>query len=189
MSEQESALLALAAFLEKEHVPYMVIGGLANAVWGEPRATLDIDVTVWVDEPGIAAVVEALSEVFHALAGDPVSFVKEARVLPLESEHGVRLDVVFGFLPFERDAIARALAVPVAETPVRFCTAEDLILMKIVSSRERDLADAEGVTLRRIHDLDLGYLEPRIRELADLLGRAEIIRRWESWKAKATGPR
>jgi len=24
----------------------MVVGGMANAVWGEPRATLDIDITI-----------------------------------------------------------------------------------------------------------------------------------------------
>ncbi|MGD1148670.1 MAG: DUF6036 family nucleotidyltransferase [Thermoanaerobaculaceae bacterium] len=189
MSDQESALLALAALLEKEHVPYMVIGGLANAVWGEPRATLDIDVTVWVDESGVAGAVDVLSKAFQVVAEDPLAFVKESRVLPLESEHGVRLDVVFGLLPFERDAIARAVPIEIAGMSVRVCTPEDLILMKIISDRERDLADAEGVTLRRIRDLDLGYLEPRIRELADLLGKAEIIRRWESWKANAVGHR
>ena len=188
MSDQESALLALASLLEREHVPYMVIGGLANAVWGEPRATLDIDVTVWVEEAGVAGTVDVLSKAFRALAGDPLTFVRESRVLPLESEHGVRLDVVFGLLPFERDAIVRAVPIEIAGTPVRVCTPEDLILMKIISDRERDLADAEGVTLRRIRDLDLAYLEPRIRELADLLGKAEILRRWEIWEAKATGP-
>ncbi len=185
MTDLESALVALAAVLERARIPYMVIGGLANAVWGEPRATLDIDVTVWVDEPGIAAAVASLSEAFRPLTGDPVGFVKETRVLPLESEHGVRLDVLFGLLPFERDAIARGVALAVAGTPIRFCTAEDLILMKAVSNRERDRADAEGVTVRRLEDLDLGYLEPRICELAELLGRPEIARRWEEWKSKA----
>ena len=185
MTDQESALLALAAVLEGNHIPYMVIGGLANAVWGEARATLDIDATVWVEEPAIAGVVEELDDVFRVLTGDPVAFIKETRVLPLDSERGVRLDVVFGLLPFERDAIGRAVTFPVAGTPVRFCTAEDLILMKIISTRERDLADAEGVTLRRLGELDLGYLEPRIRELADLLGRTEITQHWAEWKVKA----
>jgi hypothetical protein len=185
MSDQEGVLLRVAAALERQGIPYMVIGGLANVVWGEPRATLDVDVTVWVDEANLAGAVTDLTAAFRPLVEDPLEFLRETRVLPLESEEGVRIDVVFGLLPFEREAIARAVPIVVAGTPVRFCTAEDLILMKIISTREQDLADAEEVTVRRINLLDLGYLEPRIRELEDLLGRGEIARRWEAWKTRA----
>lgn len=189
MSGQESTLLRVAAALDRRHTPYMVIGGLANVVWGEPRATLDVDVTVWVDEPELAGVVAGLCVAFRPMAEDPLGFVRETRVLPLESEDGVRIDVIFGLLPFEREAIARAVAIEVAGAPVRFCTAEDLILMKIISNREQDLADAAGVAMRRMAELDLAYLEPRVRELADLLETPEIMARWSSWKATASGRR
>lgn len=185
MSDQERTLVAVASVLDEHGVPYVVIGGLANAVWGEPRATLDIDVTVWVDEPEIAAVAEVLTSEFDVLVSHPVEFVKENRVLPLSSVSGVRIDVIFGLLPFERDAIRRGVVREVGDGPVRFCTAEDLILMKIVSDRERDRADAEGVALRRMAELDLAYLEPRVRELADLLGKPEIWGRWSAWKERA----
>jgi hypothetical protein len=189
VSDQESALVMLAAVLDENRIPYMVIGGLANAVWGEPRATLDIDVTVWVDESAIAAVAKKLSVVFRVLAEDPIGFVHENRVLPLESGRGVRVDLIFGLLPFERDAVRRAVVRMVAGAPVRFCTAEDLILMKIISNREQDLTDAAGVTVRRMAELDLAYIEPRVRELADLLGNPEITRRWLAWKATAADRR
>ena len=35
--------MSIADVLSGIGIPYMVIGGMANAVWGEPRATLDID--------------------------------------------------------------------------------------------------------------------------------------------------
>ncbi len=185
MTDQETALVGIASLLETNRIPYMVIGGLANAVWGEPRATLDINVTVWVEDPAIAALIEELEDGFRVLAGDPVAFVRETRALPLESGRGVRIDVVFGVLPLERDAVERAVQIPVAGAHVRFCTAEDLILMKLVSSRARDLADAEGVAMRRMGDLDLAYLEPKVRELSALLGRPEIAHRWAVWRANA----
>ena len=72
---------------------------------------------------------------------------------------------------------------------IRFCTAEDLVLMKIISSRDRDHADARAIVLRRLADLDLGYLEPRILELAALLARDDIKRLWEEWKGSAAGGR
>jgi hypothetical protein len=189
MSALEDALLGLVRFLHERGIPYMVIGGMANAVWGEPRATLDIDVTIWVEDREIAGAIGDLTSVFRALSADPIAFVRQNRVLPLESDDGVRMDVIFGLLPFEHEAIQRAVPVPVEGGSVRFCTAEDLVLMKIISSRERDLADARAIVLRRLDSLDLGYLEPRVAELAALLARDDIKRRWEQWRAEAAGGR
>jgi hypothetical protein len=161
----------------------MVIGGLANAVWGEPRATLDIDVTISADTSDVRRISALLESDFRALVSDPEAFAKETRVLPLESRTGVRVDLIFGFLPFEREAIERASAVPVAGGEIRFCTPEDLILLKIISRRERDQADVQGILRRRFSDLDLDYLEPRIEELSELLSRPEILQNWARWKA------
>ena len=47
MTELESALVEVASLLEEIGLPYMLIGGLAVALWGEPRATLDVDVSVF----------------------------------------------------------------------------------------------------------------------------------------------
>lgn len=181
MTSQETALAQLTQVLAGGRIPYMVIGGLANIIWGEPRATLDIDVTVWALDPQIPDVVDMLGRHFTILVEQPGEFIDETRVLPLESANGVRIDVIFGLLSFEQDAIARAVTVQVAGVAVRVCTAEDLILMKIVSDRERDLADARGIIRRRIAQLDRGYLEPRIRELSQLLERPDIEKRWREW--------
>lgn len=181
MTSQERAVGEVAALLDATGTPYMIIGGLANIVWGEPRATLDIDVTVWVEDWHIPAFVERLRERFALLVDQPLAFVAETRVLPVES-HGVRVDFIFGQLPFEQDAIARAKTLLLAGCSVRVCTPEDLILMKIVSDRERDVADAAALVRRRLSDLDLAYLEPRIEEIAVLLGRSDIRERWREWK-------
>jgi hypothetical protein len=183
MSAQERALDELVAALEDAGLPYMIVGGQANAVWGQPRATLDIDVTVWAE--GRSDAVATVASRFRPLVGDPAAFVRDTRVLPLESRDGVRIDVIFGMLPFEQEAIARARSVRIGRRDVRVCSAEDLVLMKIVSERPRDLDDARGVVVRRLLDLDLDYLEPRVRELAALLDRPEIGRLWEAWKREA----
>lgn len=36
--------------LESLQIDYAIVGGIANAIWGEPRATIDVDVTVSVNE-------------------------------------------------------------------------------------------------------------------------------------------
>ena len=183
MTLQEEALVALARYLGEHRIPYMIIGGLANAVWGEPRATLDIDVTVAAKTSQVLEIAAALDRDFRVLVTDPESFVKETRVLPLESRSGVRVDLIFGVLPFEREAIERAKPLPIADDEVVFCTPEDLILLKIISRREQDQADVRGILQRRFDDLDFEYLEPRIRELSELLSRPEILHSWSRWRA------
>lgn len=187
MTVLERALTDLARLFAESRIPYMVIGGMANAVWGEPRATLDIDVTLWVEEAAIPATVDVLSGNFRPLVADPTGFIAETRVLPMESIDGVRIDVIFGMLPFEREAVQRAVPFAVAGVPVSFCTAEDLVLMKIISERDRDLADAREVVARRLPELDLAYLDPRVAELSAILERPEILARWRAWTGLESG--
>jgi hypothetical protein len=183
MNALEDTLVEVASRLDELDVSYAVVGGMANAIWGEPRSTVDVDVTVWVEEPALASFVHSLGTRFRFCAADPLAFAHETRVVPVESATGVRIDFILGLLPFEKEAIDRAVTVRVAECPVRFVTAEDLILMKVVSERQRDIEDARGVALRRMAELDLAYLEPRIEELARLLERPQITQRWQAWKS------
>ena len=185
MTGQEEALLALGRRLDQLQIPYMVIGGLANAVWGQPRATLDIDVTIAAATSEVGVIAKGLEGDFRVLVPSPESFVEETRVLPLESQSGVRVDLIFGLLPFEHDAIERATLIEIAGAEIRFCTPEDLILLKIISKRDQDQADVEGIVRQRLPELDLDYLEPWIEELGELLARPEILQNWSRWKAEA----
>ena len=49
MTSLEEALVEITAFCDELSIPYMLIGGLAMAAWDEPRATLDVDVSVWIE--------------------------------------------------------------------------------------------------------------------------------------------
>lgn len=181
----EKALLDIAALFEKHKIKYMVIGGLANAKWGQPRATLDIDITVWVSDNEIKNVVSMLEGSYALLVDKPLEFIRQTRVLPLKTHQDQRIDIIFGALPFERQAIERALKVEIGKASANFCTPEDLILFKIISERPRDLEDVKGILRFRKEDLDYSYLEPRIQELADLLDRPGIFSQWETWKKKS----
>ena len=62
MQEQLAALREVKEFLDQRGVRHLVIGGVANAVWGRPRATQDADFKVmvgrekdWDDIEGVLA--------------------------------------------------------------------------------------------------------------------------------------
>jgi hypothetical protein len=174
MTPLENAVVAAARALESAGVPYMVIGGLANMIWGEPRTTLDVDITAWVAESDIPRVADRLRGSFRLLPPDPIAFIRETRVLPAETAEGTRVEFVFGQLPFEERAIRRAVARPISGTPVRFCTAEDLIAHKIISDRPRDRDDVQGIIRTQGPRIDRAYLDPLVRELSAALERPEL---------------
>ena len=175
MTALEGALLEVASALESLSIPYMLIGGLAVSLWGEARATLDADVLIWVEPDCIGRTVADLQARLAVDPRDPVAFVRDTRVLPARSSQGVRIDIVFGVLPWEKEAIARAPAKQIAGKTIRVASVEDLILMKIASDRSKDNEDAVALLRRHAGSLDRQYLQPLLAELSQSLSRPDIL--------------
>jgi hypothetical protein len=73
----------IAAGLEQQGIPYMVIGGQAMLLYGEPRLTKDIDITLGVGPDRLAEVLGLVARFgWKTLAESPAKFVKETMVLP-----------------------------------------------------------------------------------------------------------
>ena len=175
MTPLEAALVEVGAALDSLSVPHVLIGGLAVSLWGEPRATLDLDLLVWVERQDLESSIAGLCGRLRALPGDPVAFVRQTQVLPVETSQGVRADLIFARLPYERQAIGRGCPKQVASQTVRVASVEDLVLMKLVSERQRDIDDARRLLRRYKGKLDSSYLEPRLVELAEALARPDIL--------------
>ena len=171
--------------LESHGISYMVIGGFANLKWGRPRLTEDVDLKVEVPESTWPSFVEGLAPRFTLLPPDPLAFLRQMHVIPILTPAGVRADLVVASLPYEHAAIGRAVTIPIGNRPVRICTAEDLILHKIISERPRDRDDVEGVIIRQSSSLDRGYLDPKVQELAAGLERPEIADYYRTCLKKA----
>ena len=175
MSQLEQALIAVVRFLDEHRVPYMVIGGIANILWGIPRTTLDVDLTIWIPDEKIPEFVREVGERFSCRPpGDPVAFSRETRVLPIETKEGVGVDIVFGQLLFEQEAIERAAKQVIQGVEVRVCQPEDLILHKLTSEREKDRQDVRGIILQQHKRLDRKYLDAQIKFLAQGMDRLDI---------------
>ncbi len=182
----ETALAGVARLLDGLRIPYMVIGGFAVTVWGQPRFTADLDMTIQCSVPE-QTLIERLLRSLTSLVADPVRFVQERRVLPARTSEGIAVDIVFAGLPYEVTAIERAVPVEVAGYSVRICTAEDLIVHKIISSRPRDREDVLGIVRRQGNRLDRSYLAPIVRELATALDQPDILDFYHSlWEQRGS---
>ena len=123
----------VALGLESRAVPYMIIGGQAVLVYGEPRLTQGVDVTLGVGPEQLAKIQDlAPASGWEVLADRPPDFVQRTLVLPcLDPQSGIRLDFIFSFSDYESQAIEHALQVQVGQALVRFASPEDLVIHKM----------------------------------------------------------
>lgn len=169
----EQLLARLARALDRAELGYMVIGGQAVQLYGEPRLTRDIDLTLAAGVDELASVTElCAAEGLKVLVARPVEFVRETMVLPaLDESSGVRVDFIFSFSEYERQAIKRGRAVKLSGTEVRFAAVEDLLIHKLVAGRPRDIEDVRTV-LAKNPGLDRAYTERWLADFDAALARS-----------------
>ena len=175
MSALEQAVGALARCLEEQRVAYMLIGGIANLVWGAPRSTLDVDASVLVEEAEWPGLIRALRRRFRVIPKDPAEFLRDTHVLPVETSEGIRIDLIWAQLPYEHKAIARAITTDVAGHQARICRPEDLIVHKVIADRPKDREDVRAIVRRQGRRLDRRYLTQTVRALSRALDQPERL--------------
>ncbi|MBM3891755.1 MAG: nucleotidyl transferase AbiEii/AbiGii toxin family protein [Verrucomicrobia bacterium] len=176
MIEVLRAAKELQAFCESQGWRYCFIGGLALLRWGEPRETVDVDLTLLTGFGAEERFTEPLLRRFEARIPNAGEFALSKRVLLLRARSGVGLDVSLGGLPFEESAVARSseFTFPPA-TSLRTCSAEDLIVMKAFAARPKDWLDVEGVIIRQTGKLDWTYIRRHLKPLVELKGAPELM--------------
>ena len=176
MTELIGSAAELQAFCVAREWRFCFIGGLALLRWGEPRETIDVDLTLLTGFGGEERFVEALLARFPARIERAAEFALRNRVLLLRAESGVGLDIALGGLPFEESAVARSsmFAFP-GDVMIRTCSAEDLVVMKAFAARPKDWLDLEGILIRQTGKLDWPYVRDQLGPLAELKDAPEIL--------------
>ena len=164
---------------------FCFIGGLALQRWGEPRETVDVDLTLLTGFGAEDRFIEILLQHFDRRIPDAAQFARERRVLLLRSEKGVGLDIALGALPFEELVVKRS---SLFEYPpnisLRTCSAEDLIVLKAFAGRGQDWVDVERTIVRQTGRLDWDYIYEQLRPLAELKEAPEIVEQLKECRAK-----
>ena len=162
----EKILSEIGKSLEKHNLPYIIIGGQAVLLHGEPRLTRDIDITLGVSIDQLETLLSVVRELsLKPLPKDIETFVRQTMVLPtLDETTGIRADFIFSFTPYETEAIKRAKKVTILNQKVNFASPEDLIIHKIFAGRPRDIEDVKTVLLKN-PDVDKEYIRGWLKEL------------------------
>lgn len=158
---------ALQEFLEEQNWEFFFIGGVAVQVWGQPRMTQDIDLTVFTNLTNEPEYIAAFLARYSPKFSDAGQFALTNRVLPMFTKGGIGIDVTLGGLSDISEALARSSYQPfVGGHNLRICSADDLVIMKTVAARPRDWIDVESVIIRQ-NCLDWAYILSTLHNLSE----------------------
>ena len=163
----------------------MVTGSLAASIYGEPRASKDIDIV-------IAPTRDQLIELMHHFPEDEYYAVEQDALEALEHRGmfniidfaaGWRVDLIVKKIrPFSDEEFSRRRQVEFAGLHLSFATAEDTLISKLEWAKEgeslRQVEDAAGIIRVQGQDLDMAYVERWVSELG-------LSEQWAAAKLRA----
>jgi hypothetical protein len=148
-------------------IPYALMGGLAVRAYGVPRPTYDVDIVILIADdqlPVLCDAVEAagytVPEIYRRgwldkLAG--MSLLK-FRIYRSGDDESVDVDLFVTSTAFQRQMIERRVPVEVENLGQTWIIRpEELILLKLIAGRPRDLGDIGDVRFM-VGELDADYM-------------------------------
>lgn len=185
LPESINVLLLVVEVLERLHIPYLVGGSMASALYGVARSTLDADMVADIREEQVGALVTALGKAFYAddeMIRGAIQRRSSFNLIHLQTMF--KVDVfIRKERPFDRAQFKRRIEQILVADPEQkafMCSAEDIVLAKLEWYRlgneisDRQWRDILGVLKVQAGTLDIDYLRKWAAELnvADLLERA-----------------
>ncbi len=112
---------------------------------------------------------------------DVADFARRHRVVLLRHQtSGIDVDISLGILPFEEETVKRSLLHHVGTLDIRLPTVEDLIILKAVAHRPKDLLDIQAL-IESHTNLDHRRIQRWINEFAEALDMPELWDDIASW--------
>ena len=138
-------------------VPYALGGALALAYYAEPRATIDIDVNVFIPVERWREVVDALTSLgVDADRLDPSALLRDGQCRLWWGDNAV--DLFFAYDPIHDEMRKHTRRVPFADETVSILSPEHLAVCKAMFDRRKDWLDIEQMLIAT-DDLDVHAIE------------------------------
>jgi predicted nucleotidyltransferase len=168
-------LEALQNLLEQYNGKGVIIGGIAASILGTPRYTVDLDAVFLLSMDDVPGLLQAATmQGIEPRVSDPLAMARKNRVLLLRhTASGTDIDLSLGILPFEVEMVERSQLVELGSIKLRLPTPEDLIIMKAVAHRPKDLDDIQAIAISH-PDLDKEWIRDWVEQFGEALDLPEL---------------
>jgi hypothetical protein len=168
-SDLARAAIDIQNFCEVQSWQFCFIGGIANAQWGLPRYTEDADLSLLTGFGDEERFIEKLLTRFEARVENPFEFAIRTRVLLLQHENGIGLDIGLAAFPYEQATVHRSIQCTFSKEfgALQICSPEDFIVYKAFAGRDHDWGDIAGV-LQRQRKLNLDIVRSELPWLLEI---------------------
>ena len=160
----------LQEVLINEGLDFFFVGGLPLQIWGQPRLTTDIDLTVFTDLSREDDRIRWFLSRYRPLIGDSDStleFAREKRVLLLQTDSEIEIDIMLGALSDVSEEFKRASYQQFSPTiSLKVCSADSLIALKTVAGRGQDFVDIESVVIKQ-DSIDWTYIYDYLQQVME----------------------
>lgn len=182
--ELKELIKNLAVELCRKGIDYMIIGGQAVLIYGEPRLTRDIDITLGAGIEKARDIEEIVRKLnLKIIPENHLDFLRKTMVLPvIDEQSGIRVDFIFSFSDYEKEALKRVNKVKIDDVEVNYASLEDLIIHKIISGRERDIEDVRVILIKN-SDVDDDYILRWLYEFEKVL-EEKLVERYKQIRKK-----
>jgi len=167
----------LADALAERGLDYALSGAVAFAFWGVPRATVDVDVGLYVGRDKADLVADAVESVGATLDREGLRRCFETGGVQHAWCGPVRIDLFPPSIEFEQESFRTRLRVVLEGREVWVVSAEALCVFKLMYFRSKDIPDLERIVAVQGAGLDCGYVR---RWVAEMMGEDDVrVRKWD----------
>jgi len=152
MSPLTQTLIEFTQLFVRMKLPYVVMGGLAVRAYGIPRATYDIDFTITIERERLKELYDAVETLGYAVpeaytAGwvDAVGGMPLVKFQIFVEDNGIDIDVFLAETEFQQSVVSRRRREELDGAVLFLVSPEDLVLLKLLANRPRDIADVFDV--------------------------------------------
>lgn len=169
---------------------WYVFGAQAVVLYGVPRLSADVDVTLALEPDRPEAFARDMQRAGFSLRVSDPEFVRRTRVMPFVHERtGMPLDIVFAGSGLEDEFLSRAVPTAIGSgTTVPLIDVSDLIVAKVLAGRPKDIDDASAVWRAHAPRIDADRIRRTLRLLEEALSQSDLVSAFEQNVATSPSP-